>query len=437
MDRTIAPKVSTGLVDFDNAEIKALIDRITPEKDSLNEHNKLYIFRNPKMELVRIDLLFDAGIIYQTKPLVATMTLDLLKSGTESHSAADIANTIDYYGAILETRVDMERATITLFSLTQHVEKVLPIVKDIILNPLFAENEINIKRDQMLQKFRVNEQKTSFVAKRNFNNLLLGNNHPLGVLTTESDYHSVNRDELTAFFSTHYRGFDIVMAGNITEELISTVKNTFAFAGSKVTPPVPIVSSSLKHEKYVEKPKSLHSTVAMGNMTIPANHPDYTLLTILTTILGGYFGSRLMSNIREDKGYTYGIGARILSLKNNSIFSISSDVDINATKEVVDEIKKEIEILRNELISEAELNTVINYISGQILRCIDGTFPITDNFIAYLGLGLNLDTIAIQIEIMKQVTPQMLMDTARKYYNFEDIYTSIVGKNIDNICVGI
>lgn len=427
MDRAVAPKVSSGLIDLNSVEIETLIENITPKHELLNHYSNIYYFGNPQMELIRIDLIFDAGIVMQKEPIVAAMTLDLLKYGTLKYSAADIANVMDYYGAILETRIDMEHSVVSLFALSQHIDKLLPILRDIVSAPAFLESEINIRREQMVQKFRVNSQKTAFLAKRNLNNMIFGNGHPLGVLTSEADYYNLNRDKLVSFFNANYKGFDIVVSGNITPQVLTSIKSTFDFSMPKAGSITPPIFSSSQRLKCVEKEGSLHSTISMGGITIAPTHQDFALLSILTTILGGYFGSRLMSNIREDKGYTYGIGARIMSMRQHSILILSSDVEINSTQDALDEIWKEILVLQNEPISNEELHTVISYISGQIMRCIDGTFQIADNFISYLNLGLELSSISKQIEIMKTVTPEQLLNAAKRYYNTDNIYTSIVG----------
>ena len=149
---------------------------------------------------------------------------------------------------------------------------------------------------------------------------------------------------------------------------------------------------------------------------------------MLNTILGGYFGSRLMANIREDKGYTYGIGSGLASFVNGGYFAVSTEVGADVTKQTLEEIYKEIAILRKDLVSSNELETVRNYILGHFLRSVDGPFSLADKFKGIWEFGLDYSYFDNYFAAVKTVTPKELRDLANKYLKEEDLIECVVGK---------
>jgi predicted Zn-dependent peptidase len=151
-------------------------------------------------------------------------------------------------------------------------------------------------------------------------------------------------------------------------------------------------------------------------------------MLVVSTILGGYFGSRLMANIREDKGYTYGIGSNIISKLHAGHFYISTEVGADVTNQALTEIYKEIALLRDELVADEELELVKNYLTGTFLRSIDGAFSLAQKFTGVYFYNLGYDYYTKYIDTLKNITPENIKDFACKYLQEEDLYELVVGK---------
>jgi zinc protease len=181
-------------------------------------------------------------------------------------------------------------------------------------------------------------------------------------------------------------------------------------------------------EHFLEKEEALQSAIRIGRRTINRSHADFPGLQVLNTILGGYFGSRLMANIREDKGYTYGIGSASVSLKNAGYFFIASEVGAEVCSKAIDEIDKEIEILKTQPVPDDELVLVRNYMLGSLLGSLENAFSHADKFKNIFFYGLGYDYYERYIQTVKDISAERIMELANKYFNAGDFERVIVGK---------
>ncbi|WP_370526579.1 M16 family metallopeptidase [Pedobacter sp. HDW13] len=199
-------------------------------------------------------------------------------------------------------------------------------------------------------------------------------------------------------------------------EKSEVVKNTFSFNPTE------------KQFVYKEKPEALQSAIRIGQLAINRKHKDFPGLQILNTVLGGYFGSRLMANIREDKGYTYGIGSGISSLQQAGYLFISTEVGADVCGAALTEIYKEIDLLKTTLIGEEELNLVRNYMLGSMLGSLENVFSHADKFKNIYFSGLDYDYYSRYIETVKTITAEELLALANKYFTTESFTEVVIGK---------
>ena len=172
----------------------------------------------------------------------------------------------------------------------------------------------------------------------------------------------------------------------------------------------------------------LFSLLFMGMPLINRTHPDFPSVQVLNTVLGGYFGSRLMANIREDKGYTYGIGSGMSSLKHAGTLFIATEVGAEVCKATLTEIEKEINILKTELIPEKELALVKNYLLGSLLGSLENVFSHADKFKTLYFAGLGYEYYDRYTEVIKTINAYELLKLANQYLDFDKFYKVIVGK---------
>lgn len=424
LDRQIQPKVQ-------------FLDGIRPEEPEivhLDNGIPVYLINTPGQDIIKIELLFEAGKWFENKVLTANLTNKMLKEGTKTKTSAEIAGKVDFYGAHLETSADKDMGYVSLYSLNKHLDNTLPILADVVMNSTFSEDELETLKQNRKQRFIVNNRKVRFVAKRKFNSALFGPQHPYGRVFDETDFGNIVREDVVGFQRNHYTASNckIIAAGRIRPDFISLLNKHFSAFYSNETSinrksglnglPVPDNKIRIKKEDAVQ------SAIRIGRVLFTKKHPDYARMKVLNTVLGGYFGSRLMTNIREEKGYTYGIGSAVVSLQQSGYFFISSEVGADVTEDALREVYLEINKLQQDLVPDEELALVKNYMLGSFLRSLDGAFAMSENFKSLLEYGLDYNYYQGFIDAIKTVTSSEIRDLACKYLDKSKLTELTVGK---------
>lgn len=393
---------------------------------------KSYQIDNPYQDLVRIEFIFKNVAWDASKPLLAFAANSLLNDGTSEYTSTEIAEKIDYYGAFLQTDHSLDYSSAILYTLNKHLVSTLPIVKAILTDSVFPQSELEIFIHNQKQKLGINLQKNDFIARREFNEVLFGNTL-YGHASNHQDYDNLTRIDLQEYFSRAYQAGNctIILAGKITDTTRNLLNDHFGDQHDKT---MPVLQNAFKFEPgegtlhFTEKEDSLQSAIRIGQIAVNRKHPDFPGLQVLNTVLGGYFGSRLMANIREDKGYTYGIGSAVVSLENSGYFFIASEVGAEVCNAAIDEIEKEVNLLNNEPVPEAELTLVKNYLLGSMLGSLENAFSHADKFKNIHFYGLGYDYYSRYIETVKSITSGELLKLANQYLQFDDFEKLIVGK---------
>ncbi|MDO8998747.1 MAG: pitrilysin family protein [Bacteroidota bacterium] len=414
------------------------IDKINimrANKEKLKNGIDFYSINAGSQEITKIEFVFKAGMYYQSAALIASNANTLIESGTKSYTANQISDGIDFFGSFLELEVGQDFATVTLYSLNKYLDKSLKFIEEILKFPTFPEDEFKIHVSNKKQKHQINSQKVDILARRKFSELIFGSNHPYGVQVIDGDYERVNVNEIKTFFNNHYHSNNctIIASGCLPNNITDTLNEFFgnsdwgnnkAIIGSATN----IIQTTKQAKHFIERPDAIQTAVKVGRLLFNKTHQDYFKFQVLNTILGGYFGSRLMANIREDKGYTYGIGSGLASFVNGGYFAISTEVGSDVTKDTLKEIYHEIALLRKTLVSENELEVVRNYVLGHFLRSVDGPFALADKLKGIWEFGLDYTYFDNYFAAVKSVTPKELRDLANKYLNEEDLIECVVGK---------
>jgi zinc protease len=341
----------------------------------------------------------------------------------------------DYHGAYVHTEVEKDKAYVTLYCLNKHLIQVLPVFEDIIKNAIFPENEFLIYLQNQKQQHIINTQKVNYIARIKFPALLFGEHHPYGAAAETDDFASLKRQHLLQFYDSFYKATNckIIISGKTSEEHIRLLESFFGendwISNETIEEKLFEITLSSKNKNFILKEDALQSALRIGRLMVNKKHSDYFGLQILNTILGGYFGSRLMNNIREDKGYTYGIGSGIISFLHAGIFYIASEVGTDVCSKAIEEIYKELKILRTELISDAELNLVRNYMLGNLMRIADGPFALSDRFRGLLEYDLGEDYYISFVDTINNISPAELQVLAGKYLQEDAMFELVVGKN--------
>jgi len=383
-------------------------------------------------EVVKIDFSFEAGKWYEPTNLVADFATRLAKEGTQTKSAFEIDDLLDFYGCNLEDHTFFSNAGFQLYSLKKNLDAILPLIKEIFTKASFTHNEFETLTEKRKAQHFQNLAKNDYLANRIFLQNMWGQAHPYGRVTEESDFEKLNIIEIKSYFFEYFNAQNcfIIISGNYTDTNISKLDSLFGqadWAGKKATKVMHSTSSNPILDHYQPIDGAVQSTVMVGQQSILKTHPDFDALSVLNTIFGGYFGSRLMTNIREEKGYTYGIYSSLTPYKNGTIFEVSADVGKEHREATFYEIKNEMQRLQHEMISKEELETVQNYLSGRILRSVDGAFRYADVWKGLLLFDKSADSVNSYLETIHSMTPKKVKYLAEQYLDFDNMYKVAVG----------
>ncbi|MDX2002404.1 MAG: pitrilysin family protein [Chitinophagales bacterium] len=403
-----------------------------PQKTVFPNGLPLYAFGGLQLDAIKVEFVFKAGKWYENKKLIAKSTSRMMKEGSEKWNALQIAEELDYYGASIKTFSGSDTATLTFFSLNKYFDKILPIMEEVIKRPAFPQNDLNIylanNKDQLLQ----NQAKNEYRADRQFNFNLYGERHPYGYFSLPEDFEYVSREELAGFHKRFYNSNNctIIVSGNVTDQAVQMLENFFGGDDWKGTEAPFIRHEKLTnielkhHEKLKDK---FQSAIRIGKLFYNKSHPDFHKFSVLNTILGGYFGSRLMTNLREEKGYTYGVYSSLTSMINGGYFIVGAEVGIDVCADAIKEIYGEINRLREELVPEEELGLVRNYLMGRLQSSLDGPFKVSGVFKGLLIYDLDISYIYQLIETIQSVSAQELRDLAIDYFDPAEMHEIVVG----------
>ncbi len=408
------------------------INLIQAEPLVLDNGLKAFIVNAGEQDLIRVELIFKNVDWDAKKPLQAFAVNAMLNDGTSKLTAEQIADKIDYYGAFLQTDYNFDHSAVSIYTLNKHLSAVLPVVKAIITDSVFPQVELDTLIRNSKQKHSVNLEKNDFVSRRILNNAIFGDSI-YGYTADAEDYDKLTRKDILDYFKKAYqpKNCTLIVAGNVTVATISLLNDFF---GNDWNSDKPFIENAFEFhpangkEHFIEKPDALQSAIRIGQLSVNRNHPDFPDLQVLNTILGGYFGSRLMANIREDKGYTYSIGSAIISLENAGYFFIASEVGTDVCNDALNEVKKEVGKLKSELVSDEELSLVKNYMLGSMLGGLENVFSHADKFKNIYFFGLGYDYYERYIQRVKNVTSAELQQLANNYFNFDQFQQVIVGK---------
>ena len=408
-----------------------------PESQRLKNGIPLYVIRAGMEDVVRFDLLIGAGQWHQTQALQAMFTNRMLREGTSSLTSQQIAEKLDYYGAMMELSSSVNCGFITLYSLNKYFPQTIELVADMLMNPTFPAKEMEVVVEVNKQRFLINSTRVEMMGRKRLNRALFGEAHPLGRYAEVEDYDRLSPEVLKSFYHQHYHSGNcsIYLSGKITPEIIQSVERALGDApwgevsqASSFQPITP--QPEVGKRFFVEKEDALQSSIKLGGFVMDRLHPDFLKARVMVTLFGGYFGSRLMSNIREDKGYTYGIGAGIVTYPGVSVLAISTEAANEYAEAVITEVYKEMDRLCNEHVPQTELDMVKNYMLGDWCRSYEGPFSLSDAWIYVETGGLDKEFFVRSIDAIQSITCEEVHALAQKYLCKENLIEVIAGKKV-------
>jgi zinc protease len=410
------------------------IQSLKREKILLQNGLPVYFLNEPGQDLIKIEFIFYAGSYFQNKKLTAVVTANLLQEGTLKKSSREISEIFDYYGVYANFDPQKDLSSISIFVLEKHLEPVLQLVEEIFKEASFPESELETYLQNLKQQHIVSLEKVINVARMQFGKLIFGETHPYGKVLGLEDFDLINRKDIVDFYKNHYSANNAfcIVAGSSSEKITPILEKFFG-GNDWINPKgkdIPIITDNFpKPDKhFIPKENAVQSAVRIGKILPGINHTDYHKILITNVLLGGYFGSRLMKNIRQEKGYTYGINSAIVSLLNSTYFFISSQIGVEVCEKALKEIYSEIELLRTVSPDIEEVNIVRNYLYGGFLRSFDGVFAQAERLKELVAFDLDDEHFTSYIKTLDGITPVDIMNTANKHFNENEMAELVVGK---------
>lgn len=401
------------------------------EKNQLSNGINVYSTIDPNLDISEIFFILDKGIWEQKHNLVANFTTRLVVEGTKTFSSEFIHEKIDFCGAQLQKSTNTHSALFQLTMLNRHLQELLPLFFSIFTEPIFDKKEFELVRNIFKQRYVVDNQRIENIAYDTLNELLFTNQNAYGKFAKLEDYENLSVDWIKDYWAEHYKAQNLTIVV-ISKESSMVIKEIDKYFGKIKIEKSEVLASKmvpvLKAEiNKIKMPNSLQSAVRLGWRIENYSKEEKYKLNILVTALGGYFGSRLMKNIREEKGLTYSIYANMPIYKYAGSIQIASEVNAKYKNKVIDEILKEVVDLQTKEIDKEELNRTKNYIQGQLLRSIDGNFKF-GKFLAWIiAHNRDWDYIEQYNKAILSINSDELMDLAKKYLPLDNCFKVIVG----------
>lgn len=441
------------------------LDVTAAERRRLPNGVALYLLPADEFEVLRVSFVFRAGSVHQQVPFSASATANLLAEGTRDLTAAEVAERLDYYGSWYDVSIDRDYVYISFAMLSRFAAETLAVAEQVLLRPVFPEEEVAAYCAERRQRLAIERRKVDVEAREAFARALFGPEHPYGIAADEAAYERLTRDDVAAFYERQYTAPNcfVVCSGRIdpaAEEAVAAIAaqlpeglkageaaadgtaagateatgatetaaaeaSPFAGADTRSFP-----APATQHEARVAHPGAVQSSIRIGRLLFPRRHPDFAGMQVVAAALGGYFGSRLMQNLRERNGYTYGVVAAMVNFERAGYLAVAAQVGTEVTGAALDEIYAEIERLRTELLPDEELALVKRIMEGEMMRILDGPFGIADVTIENLLCGTDNGAIDRNLALIRATTPEDVRRLARKYLAREDLVTVVAGDSL-------
>ena len=390
---------------------------------------RIYTLSSDDFEVVRFTFVFKAGSSMQTKSFAASSTANMLGEGSTTLSAQEIAERLDFYGSYFDVNIDRDYSYISFCTLKKFFEPTLAVAREILLHPAFPEREFEVYRQKRKQSLIIERKKVDMQSRELFAEALFGKGHPYGISTHEDEYDNLSTEILREHYQTLYTAENafVVCSGNIDNDVYAEIEALASELHSGASASVAFPEAKTTHYMEQNVESALQSSVRVGRLLFPRTHSDFVGMQVVAAILGGYFGSRLMQNLREEHGYTYGVMAAMVNFEQEGYLAIATQVAREKRKEAITEIYNEIERLRHELISEEELQMVKNVMIGEILRILDGPFGIADVTIENIMCGMDNSATEQSVQRIFSITPEEVKHLAEKYLKRDDLIVVVAG----------
>lgn len=401
-----------------------------PDIYFINDDVPMHVLSMGTQPIVQIELIFDSGVWYETSPGVAYFTANMLLEGTKNRSSQEIAEVIDLYGAMLEVKVKPDTTSLILCSMTKFLEPMLELLLEILSIPAFEEDRLQHLKQLKIHDIAIDDAKVNRVAKKIFRSILYSPDHPYGRSLNNEDVNAIVMERIIDYYENSlFLNSRILVSGLLSHTELATITrylDSTPRLTSKRNKVDHIFNSRSNTNETIIQKNGLQAAICMGKVLFEKTHEDFIQMLIVNTILGGYFGSRLMRNIREKNGYTYGIHSQITPLQHSGYLLVVADVAEQYSEATCLEIEKEIEILQTTHICKTELKTLKNYLKGMLMANTDNPLAVMDRFKSAYLYGLDEEYFDTLYDTIYNIDEEQILNIANKHLALDTMNCIIV-----------
>jgi zinc protease len=385
----------------------------------------LFIIPEVRQDIIKIEFIFPAGKWNEPKAGVSHFTSNLLDKGTQRLDSSELAEAFDRLGAHIEISAGYDNTSVSVYALTKNWKEAAELLAEMIQTPSFDGEELSLLRDIFLQNLKINKEKTSYVVSQLIRKNIFGN-HPYGTSLEEKDVLELAPAQLKSFHANNFRPTAIFVTTHPSvaiEEFTAFFGLFVAAAHDKST--APTITPGQKNE-HVPK-EGVQTSLRVGRRSMMRTDASYPDLLLFNHILGGYFGSRLMKNIREEKGLTYGIYSSVNPFIHESFFAIGADVNKENRDLALDEIRKEIKRMRTEPVDAEELEIARNHFLGSLQSEVANPFSVTDKVKNIHLNGLPKHYYPKLFQKINSLTAEDLLAVGEQHVHEDSMFIATVG----------
>lgn len=420
LNRTITPTINPI----------SSINWLGHSEEILSNGSKVFLLPGGIPELTKIEFIFKAGNKYQRTMLSGSFASSLLKEGTNKTDGGSFNEQIDFFGAFLNVDYDRDYCTVSLYSISKYLSELLPMVAEMITDPAYPEEVLAVKTRNAIQQLHTDMAKVSYMSRRKLSEQVMGVDHYYGVMAQEKHYENITIEEIRNFHVSNFfsEAPVILVSGKIPANMTKLLEKNFGeiryIQSREFERNEPQTITGLVN---IPMENTMQSAIRYGKNTIMPDHKDADSLEIAVMLLGGFFGSRLMKNLREDKGFTYGIHAGILQLEEVAMLTIGTEIGNEHVEQALAEIDHELRILTTELPTEEELNVIKNYLTGQLVKEADGSMAQADLLRYRILNGLDEDHHQETLMRINRTTTEEVLEAAKNYLQADSFSIVVAG----------
>ncbi len=392
---------------------------------------KVIVVENHKLPQISYQLTIDRDEMQEKeKSGLGDITGTLLATGTTTKSKAEIDEAVDYIGADLSTNSAGGFAS----SLTKHTDKILFLLSEVILKPSFVQAEFDKIKTQTISGLQTNKDDPNAISGNVSRALAYGVNHPYGEITNEITVSNVNLEDARDYYNTYFKPGNayLVIVGDITPESAKAKAEKYFGSWSPGKTPEYEYDFPKSVEQtavaFVDKPGAVQSVINITYVVqMKPGDPDEIAARVMNTVLGSGFSGRLFKNLREDKAYTYGAYSSLDSDELVASFSANASVRNEVTDSAIHEFFYELNKLKNEPVTQTELELAKSYIAGVFARSLESPQTVANFALNTLMYGLPADYYETYLQKLQAVTVEDVTRMAKKYITPSRARVIVVG----------